>query len=455
MAGGTVHTPDARTKTEHDCDRIVYSDAFRRLGGVTQVAAAGERPLFHTRLTHTVKVAQLSRRLAEHLNRGGKGGSTDAKARREVLDSIGGVDASAAEAAGYGHDLGHPPFGHIGESELHDLCHKAGLDGFEGNAQTFRILTKLTSRGTEDPVGLGLDDRTLRAIVKYPWLRTGKHVEDSKWGAYATEAKLFKSVRKGITHEQPSVEAMIMDWADDISYAVHDLEDFFRAGHIPLAELFGSPSMRGDFIAKAVSDLHSKSTRDFNPGLVQQAMDNLDALLKPVRYYQGTADDQRAVQDLSRGLINLYIGAAQLRDQNAPLYVEPQVRHEVLLLKQLTWQFVIYNPALSTLQEGQVLVIRGLFEDLSAWLERAEADEKAGKRRMHRLPRRLMEWYELTATEEGASTYGQSEEEAAPKRRARAVADYIASLTEGQALDLFERLRGSAPHSIMESWFRF
>jgi dGTPase len=137
------------------------------------------------------------------------------------------------------------------------------------------------------------------------------------------------------------------------------------------------------------------------------------------------------------------------------LYVEPQVRHEVLLLKQLTWQFVIYNPALSTLQEGQVLVIRGLFEDLSAWLERAEADEKAGKRRMHRLPRRLMEWYELTATEEGASTYGQSEEEAAPKRRARAVADYIASLTEGQALDLFERLRGSAPHSIMESWFRF
>jgi dGTPase len=145
MAGGrqeyevtnSERTPDKRSDSEHDCDRILYSDAFRRLGGVTQVVAVGEKPLFHTRLTHTLKVAQLARRVAQNLAR-----SADA----QVLKAVGGIDTDAAEAAGLAHDLGHPPFGHIGEMALNGRCEAAELEGYEGNAQTVRILTKLAIR---------------------------------------------------------------------------------------------------------------------------------------------------------------------------------------------------------------------------------------------------------------------------------------------------------------------
>ncbi len=201
-----MSTPDARTPTEHDCDRVLYSDALRRLGGVTQVVAVGEMPLFHTRLTHTLKVQQLSRRIAQHLVRNPE--------NEVAIQAIGGIDPNAAEAAGLAHDLGHPPFGHVGEAALHEECHRAGLDGFEGNAQTFRILTKLARRGAEPKFGLGLTPATLRAVIKYPWLRTGKHEQSKKWNAYPTELDDFQRARQGFDSEYQSVEAAVMDWAD-------------------------------------------------------------------------------------------------------------------------------------------------------------------------------------------------------------------------------------------------
>lgn len=143
--------PDRRTDAEHDCDRILYSDAFRRLGGVTQVIAVGEKPLFHTRLTHTLKVAQLARRMAENVLKD--------VSSRDAVEAAGGLDASAAEAAGLAHDLGHPPFGHIGEEALHRKCEQVRLEGYEGNAQSFRILTKIAVRDAQAPRGLSLKDR--------------------------------------------------------------------------------------------------------------------------------------------------------------------------------------------------------------------------------------------------------------------------------------------------------
>jgi len=119
-------TPDRRDECEHDCDRILYSDELRRLGEVTQVVAVGEMPLFHTRLTHTLKVQQLARRMAEHLSR--------KEETREHIEELGGLEPSAAEAAGLAHDLGHPPFGHVGEQALDRLCIDHHLDGFEGNS---------------------------------------------------------------------------------------------------------------------------------------------------------------------------------------------------------------------------------------------------------------------------------------------------------------------------------
>jgi dGTPase len=143
----------------------MYSDALRRLGGVTQIVPSDERSLFHTRLTHTLKVAQISRRLAQHLLR--------AEGNEGAITQLGGLDPDVAEAAGFAHDLGHPPFGHVGESALNEKCEQWGLDGFEGNAQTFRILTKLLRGKVPSRPGLDLPPNVLNAVIKYPWLREG------------------------------------------------------------------------------------------------------------------------------------------------------------------------------------------------------------------------------------------------------------------------------------------
>ncbi len=169
---------EERHESERDCDRILYSSAYRRLTGVTQVVASSEIQLFHNRLTHTLKAAQIARRLAERFLRKPE--------TQELAANLGGLDPSVAEAAAMAHDLGHPPFGHIAEAALNDECCQRGLDGFEGNAQTFRIVTKLTQRNSQNP-GLNLTRATLNAILKYPWMRAAVPGRDKKFGAYTSE----------------------------------------------------------------------------------------------------------------------------------------------------------------------------------------------------------------------------------------------------------------------------
>jgi dGTPase len=212
--------PENRSEAERDHDRILYMSAFQRLAGITQIAAPESAPTIHNRLTHTLKVAQVARRLAKRLG----------------LDEAGRTDAQeTAAAAALAHDLGHPPFGHIAETELNGLADAWG--GFNGNAQSFRIVNTLGARAS-DYWGLNLTRRTLNAILKYPWLRNTQDPKRSKkWGAYEHEKPAFRFAREGSDNDEPSVEASIMDWSDDVTYAVHDLEDFFRIGLIPLDRL--------------------------------------------------------------------------------------------------------------------------------------------------------------------------------------------------------------------------
>ena len=159
-------TEDQRGHFQRDRDRILYSSAFRRLAGVTQIVRTGESDVFHTRLTHSIKVAQVGRRLSERL-------LNDQPDECKVFR----VEPEVVEAACLAHDLGHPPFGHIGESQLDKLLEEQeDRDGFEGNAQSFRVLTKLAVR-FEDVDGLNLTRATLAATLKYPWLR---NKEDAK-----------------------------------------------------------------------------------------------------------------------------------------------------------------------------------------------------------------------------------------------------------------------------------
>ncbi len=432
-------TVDRRTLSEHDCDRILYSDELRRLGGVTQVVAVGEMPLFHTRLTHTLKVQQLSRRMAEHLSR--------IEENRDVILALGGLDTSAAEAAGLAHDLGHPPFGHVGESALNRHCRSNNLDGFEGNAQTFRILTKLARRGAENSHGLELSDRTLLGVIKYPWRKIGAHETDGKWNAYPTEAEVFDRVRLGLEGEARSPEAAIMDWADDITYAVHDLEDFIRSGRVPMVSLASDSVERAEFTTRAVERLQDKTK--FADVDWAGAVDNFELLVKTFfeqfRRHAGGSEDVARLRSVSRKLIDTFISPISLREGPEPLVVPPDTRGVVELFKQLTWHYVIHDPALATLQEGHVLVLDALFEKLLGWLAEAERDKT-----LYRLPRRLADLHARTASEPGHEHYPNPE-----ARRARAVADYIASLTETQAIDLHERLFGAGGHSVSDPWLTY
>src|SRR6185369_6533256 len=218
-----------RTPAQRDRDRIVHASAFVRLAGVTQVVPPSEEGyLLHNRMTHSIKVAQVARRIAERL----------VKEQPEECAAIGGIDPDVVESAALAHDLGHPPFGHAGEDALRRAAFGKEddhlLDAFEGNAQTFRIVTKLGCRAHDYP-GLNLTRATLNAILKYPWKRgTGGDRREKKWSVYETEDREFDFARD-FDFLQPgdnrkSAEAEIMDWADDIAYSVHDIEDFYRVG---------------------------------------------------------------------------------------------------------------------------------------------------------------------------------------------------------------------------------
>src|SRR5688500_12236926 len=148
-----------------DRDRIVSSPFFARLNGVTQVVSPGGSGLLvHNRLTHSLKVAQVARAIAERL--------TADEAHRDLLEKLGGCDPDVVEAAALAHDLGHPPFGHLGERVLDRLARqRLGLtDGFEGNAQSYRIVTSTEIRG-QATIGLNLTNAVRAAILKYPWTR--------------------------------------------------------------------------------------------------------------------------------------------------------------------------------------------------------------------------------------------------------------------------------------------
>ncbi|MES2196356.1 MAG: dNTP triphosphohydrolase [Pseudomonadota bacterium] len=415
----SVVQEDQRNRFERDRDRILYSSAFRRLSGVTQIVRAGESDVFHTRQQHTIKVAQVGRRLAENC----------VKQSPELATEL-GVHPEVVEAACLAHDLGHPPFGHVGEHVLHELVEKYDDDGFEGNAQSFRILTKLAVRFDECP-GLDLTRATLAACLKYPWLRDpGNASRAKKWGAYKTEAGDFGFAREFFPHTAKTAEADLMDWADDIAYSVHDLEDFHRCGVLPWHRI-----LNGDqselIVSRAVANWYDAPLNA--DGRLREALRNLHSFLAGSfaelinEPYEGLRHQRQQLRTMTSKLIGRYIRAARLQtpdDSGKSVAIDGEEADEVLILKQITRDYVINNPSLAAQQKGQERVLRTLFDYLFE-------DSKNGIPKY--LPMRLRYlWLDGAANQ------------------ARFVADCIASLTEAEALGLHGRLHGYASGSVLD-----
>ncbi|MFD0819504.1 deoxyguanosinetriphosphate triphosphohydrolase family protein, partial [Micromonospora zhanjiangensis] len=468
----------ARSPYRVDRDRIISSPFFARLGGVTQVISPGGSGLLvHNRLTHSLKVAQVGRAIAERLT------ADDRYA--DLLDALGGCDPDVVEAAALAHDLGHPPFGHLGEQVLDRVARRRlGLpDGFEGNAQSYRIVTSTEIRGTAT-IGLDLTAAVRAAILKYPWTRLdhpdphprsfdppprGAAVPaddpesgSAKFSAYRTEVDDLRQAREPfagrIADWQQTVEASVMDIADDIAYAIHDVEDFHRVGVLQqgavAGELLGwqrDAAQLGGLTDAGLTDgrrrpgsaieplrrqLRRKDAWVYDEDAFAAAVEHVRAELVDgllAAPFDGSIEAEQYVAGFSarwtRRLVDTISVVEKPPARSGHVLLDVAQWHEVQVLKLVHHRFVLARPDLALHQRGQARLLDTLVEALFAWV--LDPEENG------RLPQRLRDLVELAETELHPRTADR-----AVKARARATVDFVAALTDGQAVALMDALSG-------------
>ena len=400
-----VDAPE-RTAFERDRARVVHAAASRRLAAKTQVVGPQSDDFVRNRLTHSLEVAQVARDLARAL----------------------GCDPDLAETAALAHDLGHPPFGHNGERVLAELSEECG--GFEGNAQTLRILTRLEAK-TMAPdgrsVGLNLTRATLDACTKYPWSRAaatppqGRHADGSprvvvKFGVYDDDVPVFDWMRPDGVGSRQCVEAQVMDLADDVAYSVHDIEDGVVAGRIDLSRLDRAAvwaTVRGWYLPDATDDQ------------LDGVLDGLVAIEGwPEVPYDGSRASLAALKNLTSDVIGRFCGAVQAATFEAgsgpfvryqsDLAVPALTRLEMGVLKGIAAHYVMQADdrvqAMVRQRELMAELVQSLAERGPDALERAFADD----------------WH-VSADDAG---------------RRRVVIDQVASLTDASAFAWHTRLVG-------------
>ncbi len=393
-----VEEPDqrrGRTAFQRDRARVLHSGALRRLAGKTQVVEPdGMQALVpRTRLTHSLECSQVGRELGASL----------------------GCDPDLVDTACLAHDLGHPPFGHNGEIAL-DVA-AAGAGGFEGNAQSFRLLTRLEVK--LDGAGLNLTRASLDAATKYPWPKDDNR---RKYGVYVDDLPAFAWARSGVPHsgvtpESRCLESQVMDWSDDVAYSVHDLEDGVVGGLIAL------PALHDPDERRAVSELAAEHYCDVPADDLLGVYTSLLAEPWWPGDYRGTGRDQAVLKTATSTLIGRFCRAAErstrerfgdepLTRYAADLVVPALERAECALLKAVTMRYVMGRPAAQGIQERERQVVEELVPLLA-----------------DRAPGELEPFY-------------REQWEAAPDdvARLRVVIDQVAVLTDAAALSAHRRL---------------
>ncbi len=380
-----------RTAFARDRARVLHCSSLRRLAAKTQVLQAGEEDFPRTRLTHTLEVAQIGRELGAAL----------------------GADADLVDAAGLCHDLGHPPFGHNGEDALQQVA--AAIGGFEGNAQSLRLLMRLehkafTPEGTS--AGLNLTRAALDATIKYPWLAGEEPPGASprKFNAYADDADRFAWVRQGAPAGHRSFEAQVMDWADDVAYSVHDVEDAIQQAHLDL-EALQSGAEREQVAALA----QQWYAHDTDPAQLLAALDRLRAEPFWPRGFDGGSRSLAALKGMTSALIGRFCIAAEVSTRAAypgrltryagDLVVPASFVDEVAVLKALANRYVMQRHGVEEIYHDQRQILIELCEALA--LRQASGEQ--------------------VLDEPFAEDYASALDSAG---RLRAVVDQVASLTD-------------------------
>ena len=304
-----------RTPFERDRARVLHSSALRRLGAKTQVLGPAADDFVRTRLTHSLEVAQVGRALGQAL----------------------GCDPDVVDTACLAHDLGHPPYGHNGERALDIVA--ASIGGFEGNAQTLRLLTRLepktlTAQGRS--VGLNLTRASLDAVAKYPWAKgegpggpQGKSAR--KYSCYDDDREIFEWMRQGAPQGRRCIEAQLMDLSDDVGYSVHDVEDAIALGRMD-PEALASPREVEAVVAATVEWYGPR----ISPDELGAAWERLTALEPWIHRYNGSLADAAALKNLTSQLIGRFVSAVAAAKAAVSSRLDRPTTAMVLLLRRLS-----------------------------------------------------------------------------------------------------------------------
>lgn len=402
-----------------DRARVLHSAALRRLAAKTQVLSPASTADFaRNRLTHSLEVAQVGRELASAL----------------------GVSADVVDTACLSHDLGHPPFGHNGERALNEWASDIG--GFEGNAQSLRILTRLEAKVLDadgGSVGLNLTRASLDATCKYPWT-VDSPVPDPggrlKFGVYPEDEAVFRWMREGAPGRLRCIEAEIMDLSDDIGYSVHDFEDAIVNGYVDVAQL-ADPAQHDALVGR----IQQWVGYDFTREELADALYRLSSQSMWLSSFDRSRQDLARLKNLTSDLIGRFAraavsatreayGSTALVRYNAHVVVPRVVEVEIAVLKGIMGQAIVTIDARKGVYKEQRRVLTRLADALwqtdTLWSAGAEVLEPA-----------------FAADFLGADSDAS---------RARVIVDQIASLTDQSAIDWHNRLVGEIDPAEVGIW---